>query len=125
MQFVVKFKGLDHSQSLTDHVSERFEKLDKFEIKPIKVQVTFSHVRQICRSEVYVKGIKRVFRAEAKGDTYHEALDKVMKKLERQLEKEKSKVKHHKLYSHSNMARINHAAHEEEEARERDERESA
>lgn len=125
MQFIVKFKGLDHSQSLADHVTERFEKLGKFEIKPVKVQVTFSHIREICRSEVYVKGIKTIFRAEAHGDNYHEALDKVMKKLERQMEKEKSKVKHHKNYRKSDAAAIEMAALEEERMREKEERKSA
>ncbi len=125
MQFQVKFKGLDHSQALADHVSERFDKLDKFEIKPVKVQVTFSHVRQICRAEVYVKGVKTIFRAEASGSNYNEACEKVMKKLERQMEKEKSKVKHHKNFERSNTGIIELAAEHEEYEREREERKSA
>lgn len=125
MQFLVKFKGLDHSQALADHVTDRFDKLDKFEIKPVKVQVTFSHVKQICRAEVYVKGVKTVFRADASGENYNEAADKVMKKLERQMEKEKSKVKHHKNFERSNTGIIEMAAEHEELEREREERKSA
>jgi putative sigma-54 modulation protein len=95
MKFDVRFKGIDYSESLESYVIERFEKLKKFEIKPLKVQVTFSEQKYERRAEVFIHGLNSNFRAQASSDSYFASLDMCIKKMSRQLEKEKSKIKEH------------------------------
>jgi ribosomal subunit interface protein len=96
MKCAVRFKGIDSSQALIDYVQDRFQKLERFEMKPLTVHVTFRDERHERVAEIYVKGMKRDMRAQAAADNYYGALDLCFKKVERQLEKEKSRIKHHK-----------------------------
>ena len=96
MQFDVRFKGIGYSRSLAEYVEEKFQKLEKFEIKPITVHVTFRAERYVKMAEVYVKGLNMPFKAKGAGETYMDCLDAVLRKLWRQMAKEKSKVKRHK-----------------------------
>lgn len=107
MKLAVKFKGLDHSESLVDYVTERFSRLSKYEIRSLKTQVTFSTEGHNCVSDVYVHGINVDFRAKACADSFHESVDQCARKIERQLEKEKSKIKNHRSFSRSAAGRLN------------------
>jgi putative sigma-54 modulation protein len=109
MKFQFKFKGIDHSQSLCDHVAEKFEKLEKFEMKPTQVNVTFSASKHERKADVYVKGLHKTFRASAHGESYYDAVDMVASKIEKQMSKEKSKVQHHKNPALSHEARLDEA----------------
>jgi ribosomal subunit interface protein len=96
MNIAVKFKNLDHSEALVEYVTERFSKLGKFEIKPLKIHVTFSQERYKFKAQVYVNGLNRPYRAVGIAeDSFYAALENCYRKLSRQLEKEKSKIKHH------------------------------
>lgn len=96
MQFDIRFKGIGYSRSLVEYTEGKFAKLEKFEIKPITVNVTFRAERYNKMAEVYVKGLNSPFRAKGAGETYLDALDAVLRRLWRQMAREKSKVKRHK-----------------------------
>ncbi len=117
MQFDVKFKGIDHSDSLENYVRERCEKLKKFEIKPIRVHVTFSLVRHERKAEFYIHGLHKKFRAAVESDSYFTSLDACLKKISRQMEKEKEKIKHHHHYEASAEAQLEVLARLEERGR--------
>ncbi|OFZ11073.1 MAG: ribosomal subunit interface protein [Bdellovibrionales bacterium RBG_16_40_8] len=104
MTFDIKFKSIDHSQGLVEYVQERFLKLMKLAIRPLMVHVTFSEERFSRKAHVYIKGIKGGFRASGVSDSFHVSLDICLRKIKRQLEKEKSKIKHHHHYEHSSEA---------------------
>lgn len=106
MKFDIRFKGIDYSRSLADYVQDKFEKLDKFEIKPTTVHVTFRTERHMKLAEVYIQGLHVPFRARGTGDTYLDCVDSVLKKLSKQMSKEKSKVKRHKNYDRTNVAML-------------------
>lgn len=109
MKFQFKFKGIEHSPSLCEHVREKFEKLEKFEIKPTQVNITFSAVKYEKKADIYVKGLQKSFRASAQAESYYDALDMVAKKIEKQMSKEKSKIQHHKSFERSHEARLDEA----------------
>jgi len=96
MKFAVKFKSMDHSPSLVEYVEERFGKIAKFEIKPVTVHVTFSQVRHNRVAEVYIHGLQNDFRARGESDSLYVSLDMCLKKLMRQMEKEKALIKNHR-----------------------------
>lgn len=117
MRFAVKFRGLSHSSALVGYVEERFEKLKKFEIKPIKVQVTFYEEGHNKKAEVFIHGLNKNFRAEAFSDSYYVAIDMCLKKVWRQMEKEKAKIKKHRNFEASDEAQLQILAKIEERGR--------
>jgi putative sigma-54 modulation protein len=106
MKFDVKFKSIDFSQALVDYVEERFAKIAKFEIKPVTVHVTFSQIRHAKVTEVYIHGMQGDFRARGESDSLYVSVDMCLKKLKRQMEKEKAKVKNHRHYDRSDEAKL-------------------
>lgn len=116
MKFDVKFKSIRHSQALADYVTERFAKLAKYEIKPITVHVTFSQQRHLRVAEVYINGLQNSFCAKGESDSLYVSLDMCLKKLKRQMEKEKAKIKHHRHYEHTEEAQLEMMAKLEEMA---------
>jgi ribosomal subunit interface protein len=106
MLFDVRFKGIEYSRALAESVEEKFSKLEKFEIKPITVHVTFRAERHVKLAEVYIQGLNSPFRARGAGESYLESLDNVLKKLWRQMAREKAKVKHHKSHERSSSGRL-------------------
>lgn len=117
MKFDVRFKGIDYSDSLASYVSEKFEKLKKFEIKPLRVQVTFYDEKHEKIAEVFVHGLNSHFQAKAATDSYFSSVDMCLKKMSRQMEKEKSKIKHHHHYEASDSALLEDLARKEERKR--------
>jgi putative sigma-54 modulation protein len=111
MKFDIKFKSIDFSQGIVDYVEEKFEKLLKFEMKPLTIHVTLSHQRHERLADVYIHGLNNKFRAQGKSDSLFVSLDLCLKKLLRQMEKEKAKIKNHHHYEHSNESQLIHLAH--------------
>jgi len=109
MKFDVKFKSIDFSQGLMDYVQERFTKLSKFEIKPITVHVTFSHQRHHRVADVYIHGLQGEFRAQGRSDSLHVSLDMCLKKLKRQMEREKARIKNHRNHEQTKEHQLDRA----------------
>ena len=114
MKFDIKFKSMDYSQSLVDYAEEKFAKLEKYEIRPVVVHITFSQERHEQVAQVYIKGLHGEFRAKAYSDSLQSAIDLCLKKMKRQMEREKSKIKHHHHYEHSEEAMLNELARGED-----------
>ena len=106
MKFDIRFKGIEYSDSLAQYTQERFDKLHKFELKPVKANVTFSSQRHQKCAEVFIQGINSGFRASAQGENYYDCLDELVKKLSRQMSKEKAKIQHHKHAERAQLARL-------------------
>lgn len=106
MKFDIRFKGIKHSDSLCEHTEERFQKLHKYEMKPVKANVTFSSQRHIKCAEAFIQGINKSFRAKAQGENYYDCLDELVRKISSQMSKEKAKIQHHKHAERSQLARI-------------------
>lgn len=106
MRFDVRFKGLAHSDFLAQYVEERFSKLEKFEIKPITVHVTFRTEKREKIADVYIQGLNAPFRATGSGENHVIGLDACVRKLWRQMAREKAKVKKHKNPRRSKLGQL-------------------
>lgn len=115
MKFQIKFKSIDHSQALSDYAVDKLSRLEKYEVKPVRIHLTFSMVRHQKVAEVYFQGVQSSFRAKATGNDFHECLNLVLDKLERQLKREKAKVQEHHKPERTNLARLERAIKEERE----------
>jgi ribosomal subunit interface protein len=96
MQFSFQFRGFQKSQKLVDDVQDRFKRLAHFELKPLKVRVTFSSQRHDHSVAVVVRGPSIFVSARAESESMAEALDVVMHRLTAQLSKRKKRVQKHK-----------------------------
>ncbi len=96
MNYMFHFKTIDRSEALCEFTADKFSRLDRFEIKPMTVHVTFSQEKTSATCSVFIKGMKSPLRTEASAENLFEAVEMVTKKLFRILEKQKSIVKFHK-----------------------------
>lgn len=109
MRLKFKFHGIPWSDDAVEYASHRFEKLKKFEWKSFSVQVTFSEEDPYCRAEVCVVGRELSVKATAEGESHAEAIDLVVDKLFRQLERKKARVKGHRVYENTREGKLNRA----------------
>ena len=101
-----RFKSIDRSNSLVEYAQNRFEKIEKYELKPVTVQVTFSAERQNKSVEVNVQGLNIHYKAISKGFDFYDGVDKALQKLLGQMSKQKNKVQRHKNYAKSHEGRM-------------------
>ena len=96
MRIDFKFRHTPHSDELTAYVSERLVKLEKFEMKPVRLEITFSVEKTVRRVDIHVRGDDIEMHAHADGETFFEGVDFALEKMARQLAKKKERVQKHK-----------------------------
>lgn len=96
MRIDFKFRHLDASDELTAYVSERITRLEKYELKPARIEITFSQEKTFKRVDVHVRGDHLEMHAHSEADTFFEGVDHALDKMARQLDKKKSRVQDHK-----------------------------
>jgi ribosomal subunit interface protein len=96
MRIDFKFRHSPNSAELTDYVTEHVSKLEKFEMKPVRAEFTFSTEKTTKRVDIHVRGEDIEMHAHAESDNFFEAVDLALNKIARQLARKKSKVQAHK-----------------------------
>lgn len=96
MRIDFKFRNASPSEELTGYVSERVSKLEKFEMKPVRVEFTFSTEKNRKRVDIHVRGQDIEMHAHSEAETFFEGVDRALQKMAKQLAKKKSKVQDHK-----------------------------
>lgn len=107
MKIDCRFKALDFSPSLVSLIEDKFSRLEKFEIKPTSVIVTCSIQGDDKCVSVYLESLGSPVKCEAEGSSFQEAVDLVVAKLGRQMERKKGKVKKHRALGFSKFSRLN------------------
>ena len=92
MQIAIRGKGIDVTNALKDHVEKKVGKIEKFFEMPLTAQVTLNveRDRHIVEVTVPVNGMY-IRGEEATGDMYA-SIDLVVDKLEKQIEKYKTRI---------------------------------
>jgi putative sigma-54 modulation protein len=89
MKLKISFKHLDHTPALDERIKEKSEKFEKFCEGNVQAHwVCWVHENEHW-AEVKIHGPKFDFFAKACSDNMYKALDLVVDKMERQLEKKK------------------------------------
>ncbi len=83
------FRSIDTSEALMTHLSDRLEKLGRFELNPMDVQVVISMVHHECSVEVTMTEGRRKYKANAVSDDFYRSAEMCVNKLQRQLSKER------------------------------------
>lgn len=96
MKFQFTYRHVDISQSLTAYAEEQFERISRHLLKDSKWQVFFSMGRYDYNVEVTVNCAWGHFKASSRADDFYVAVDEVAARLERQFQKKKEILQHHK-----------------------------
>ncbi len=83
------FRSVDTSDPLMEYMTERLEKLQRFELNPMDVHVVVSMVRHECSIEVTMIEGRRKYKANAVSDDFYRSVEMCVNKLQRQLSKER------------------------------------
>ena len=96
MQTSVTFKNLDPSDHLKSYVSNKLNRMDKLLDNPAEAQVVLSveKIRHI--AEIRVTGDRLNIVCREKSNDMYSSIDLALDKLEKQIKKQKAKIKNHR-----------------------------
>ena len=86
------FRSVDSSEALIGYLTERLEKLERFELNPMDVHVVVSMVRHECSIEVTMTEGRRKYKAIGVSDDFYRSAEMCANKLQRQLSKERRRT---------------------------------
>lgn len=96
MRIDFKFRHAPHNEELTAYVSSHIEKLHKYEMKPVRVEFTFSTEKTSKRVDIHARGQDIEMHAQADAEDFFAAVDHAIEKMARQLARKKAKTQSHK-----------------------------
>lgn len=97
MQLTIVFRHLDPNQAVKNHVEEKIGKLSRFfQKEPVKIHVVIAHERFLYLAEATVAGNHISLVCVEESEDIYTAIDQMVHKLERQIQRHKEKVKNHK-----------------------------
>ena len=95
----VAFKQMNTSDTLSDYMSQKSERLKKYFNGRIHVSWNVSHEKHSKVAHCHLVGNQMDYFGDAECEDFHEAIDSVIDKIERQIKKHKEKVTDH-LHTH-------------------------
>jgi putative sigma-54 modulation protein len=96
MQTSVMFKNLEPSEPLRDYVTNKLNRLDKLLDNPAEAQVVLSVEKIRHNTEIRLKGDRLNIVCREKSNDMYSSIDLALDKLEKQLKKQKEKVKNYR-----------------------------
>ncbi|MBU2489921.1 MAG: ribosome-associated translation inhibitor RaiA [Proteobacteria bacterium] len=93
MHTSVTFKNLEPSDSLRSYVADKLDRFDKYLDNPAVAAVVFSVEKFRHSAEITLTGDRLNINAEEENQDMYTAIDKVLDKLEKQLKKNKQKIR--------------------------------
>lgn len=118
MQTSVTFKNLDPSDPIRSYASDKLNRLDKYFHNPCEASVVLSVEKFRHIAEVNIKGDKLTINGKEETEDMYSAIDMVLDKLEKQIKKNKQKIRERRPgKSRSKTGPAEAAVGEEDEAR--------
>ncbi|MGD9193927.1 MAG: ribosome-associated translation inhibitor RaiA, partial [Desulfobacterales bacterium] len=93
MQTSVTFKNLDPSENLKSYVSDKLDRFDKFLDNPAEANVVLSVEKFRHIAEINIGGDRLTIIGKEETDDMYSAIDMVLDKLEKQIKKNKQKIR--------------------------------
>ena len=106
MQVEYKYRHTPASDEITKYVSERIGKLQKYEMKPVKVEFTFSIEGTTSCVDLHARSEDIEMHARGEGEDFFVAVDRALEKMAKQLARKKAKVQKHKAPSHRKTLKV-------------------
>ena len=99
MKIEYKFRHVPHSADLERHVADHIEKIERFELKPTRVEFTFSAEKKTKRVDIHLRLEHLDLHAHGEAADFFAGIDLALEKMARQLARKKARVKAHKKVS--------------------------
>lgn len=96
MRIDFTFRHCDNNAEVVEYVSARVGKLEKFEMKPVRLHFTFTQAKTAHRVDLHVRGEDLEMHAHSECETFFNGVDEAIDKMARQMERKKSKVQSRK-----------------------------
>jgi len=96
MQTSVTFKNLDPSENLKAYVGEKLDRFDKYLYNPAEANVVLSVEKFRHMAEINIIGDKLNIYGKEVTDDMYSAIDIALDKLEKQIKKNKQKIRKHR-----------------------------
>jgi putative sigma-54 modulation protein len=97
MQTSVTFKNLDPSENLKAYVGEKLDRFDKYLYNPAEASVVLSVEKFRHMAEINIIGDKLNIYGKEVTDDMYSAIDIALDKLEKQIKKNKQKIRKHRI----------------------------
>jgi putative sigma-54 modulation protein len=102
MQTSVTFKNLDPSENLKAYVGEKLDRFDKYLYNPAEANVVLSVEKFRHMAEINIIGDRLNIYGKEVTDDMYSAIDIALDKLEKQIKKNKQKIRQHRGGQKSN-----------------------
>lgn len=86
-------RQLNVYEDTKDLINEKISKLDKYFGGEGNATVVLTHKRNLSTLEITIKASNTIFRSEVDADTFRDALDRSIENIERQIRKNKTKLR--------------------------------
>lgn len=106
MKFQFNFHQVDVSSSLRSYSEDHLSKAGLLLLKDSQWKVFYSMIRNECHVSVTVQCGWGHFKASARAEDFYASVDQVADKLERQFQKRKEVLQHHKKPERTKQARL-------------------
>ena len=93
MEVIIRGNKIDITDSMKEYVKEKLSKLDKYSTNDLKATVLVKIRNYTQKVEVTIPLKTLILRAEEESEDFYSAVDLVINKLERQIRKNKTKLK--------------------------------
>jgi putative sigma-54 modulation protein len=93
MEVIIRGNKIEITESMKEYVKEKLAKLDKYSIEDMKATVLVKIRNYTQKVEVTIPLKTLILRAEEESSDFYSAVDLVVNKLERQIRKNKTKLK--------------------------------
>jgi len=107
MQTSVTFKNLDSSDHLKSYVGDKLERLDKYLDNPAEASVVLTVEKFRHIAEINIAGDRLSINGKEETNDMYSAIDMVLDKLEKQIKKNKQKIRERRTSSKSRGRSIN------------------
>ena len=101
MQTSVTFKNLDSSDNLKSYVADKLDRFDKYLYNPAEANVVLSVEKFRHIAEINITGDRLNINGKEETNDMYSAIDMVLDKLEKQIKKNKQKIRGHRGNSKS------------------------
>ncbi len=93
MQISMTFRHMDATDAIKELVREKVSRVKKFLNGPVEANVVLSVERYLQACDVTINASGRTYKGHEETDDMYASLDKVMDKIERQIDKSKGRAR--------------------------------
>ena len=91
MQISMTFRHMDASDAMKEHVRDKVTKVKKYLQGSIEANVVLSVERYLQNCDITISCNGHVYKGHEESDDMYTSIDRVMEKIERQIDKDKGK----------------------------------